>query len=115
MKYLFLCLLNVALLVTGQTLFRAGVGNQNFTSVFEIIKIMFSPLVFAGLVLYALTTILWLYILSVMPLSRAYPIQALAFPTVLIISKVLFNEDVSFIRWAGAGVIFIGVVLIAQT
>jgi drug/metabolite transporter (DMT)-like permease len=115
MKYILLPLFNVALLVVGQTLFRVGAGGHSITSVGDIIKLLFSPVILIALVLYALTTILWLYILSIMPLSRAYPIQALAFPAVLIISKYILHEEVSMIRWIGVVVIFIGVVLVAQS
>ena len=107
-------LMTVTLFVTGQVFFRAGVDNRSFGSIEEIVRTIFSPLIFAGLVIYALSTILWLYVLTRIPISQAYPMLALAYPAMLIIAKFLFNEDISLIRWIGVGVVCIGVVLVAK-
>jgi len=101
-------------LVAGQVLFKVGTNGKSINSAGALIKTLFSPLVFSGLILYAFTTMLWLYILSKMPISRAYPIQALAYPLVLILAQFLFNEHISSMRWIGIGIIFIGVTIIAQ-
>jgi len=106
--------MNVALLVAGQFFFRAGVEGKTFNSFIEIVQVIFTPMILLGLVMYGLSTFLWLYILSRIPISLAYPIMALGYPTVLILARILYQEDVSPIRWVGAAVICIGVVLIAQ-
>lgn len=104
-----LCLLNTLLMVIGQTLFKIGSNGKQFDSVQNIIKVIFSPVILLALTIYAGTTILWLYILSKTELSFAYPIQALAFPLVLIISSILFHEQIPIQRWAGIALIFAGV------
>jgi len=114
MKYIFLCFVHVTFLVIGQFLFKFGTKDKTFDSAFTIIKTVFSPLILSGLFLYALTTILWLYILTKMPINRAYPISALAYPAVLLISKFLFNENVTVMRWIGTGIICIGIVMVVQ-
>jgi len=101
------------LLVTGQILFRLGVDNRSFGSIPIIINIVLSPVVLAGLVVYGVSTVLWLYILSRMPISHAYPIMALAYPAVMILAKIVFCEDISITRWIGVAIIMFGVVLVA--
>jgi drug/metabolite transporter (DMT)-like permease len=114
MKYTLLCILNVASLAGGQILFKQGMKDKIIDSVPAMIRVLFTPFVFSALVLYALTTILWLYILNKVPISRAYPIQALAYPLVLILAKLLFNESITVSRLIGIGIIVIGVIVVAQ-
>jgi len=114
MKYIFLCFVNVTCLIIGQLLFKIGTKDKTFDSAIAIVKTVFSPIILSGLFLYALTTILWLYILTKMPINRAYPISALAYPSVLIMSKFLFNENITVMRWIGVGIIFIGIVMVVH-
>jgi len=109
MKSLLLCLLNTALLVAGQLLFKYGANDKKIENLGDIFKLVFNPVIILALFLYAGTTLLWLYILSSTPISYAYPIQALAFPLVLIISSFIFNEHISIFRWLGVLIIVIGV------
>jgi len=48
-------------------------------------------------------------------LSLAYPILSLTFPIVLGLSAVFFAETITPLRWAGVGVIVVGVSLLART
>lgn len=108
MNYL-LCLLNTCLLATGQLLFKAGSVGKELHSVIDIIRLFFTPMIFCALCLYAITTGLWIFILNRMPISQAYPVQALAFPLVLLASIYFFGEQVSITKWIGIAVIFCGV------
>jgi len=114
MKYMLLCLLNVISLVSGQMLFKLGMKDKIIDSVPAMIKALFTPLVLLGLILYALTTMLWLYILNKIPISRAYPIQALAFPLVAIFSFLFLKEIIPVYRWIGIGIIVAGIIVVAQ-
>ena len=114
MKYTVLCLVNVILLATGQIVFKHGAKDKIIDSVPAAISVLFSPVVLVGLALYASATMLWLYILSRVPLSFAYPIQALAFPLVLVLSLLVFRETVPATRWIGLVIILIGVFIAAR-
>lgn len=114
MSITLLCLLNTTLMVTGQILFKIGSQGKSLSSIMDMVKLMFSPVVMIALVLYACTTMLWLYILSKADISFAYPIQALAFPIVMLISAFMFHEHIPMLRWVGVIVIFIGVLLVVQ-
>lgn len=111
MKTTLLCLLNTALMAVGQLLFKYGSNGKKIEGLMDIIRLFFSPVVFCALCLYAATTGLWLYILSRTPISYAYPIQALAFPLVLVASIIFFGEQVSITKWIGVFVIVLGVVI----
>lgn len=69
----------------------------------------------AGLVFCGLSAICWLWVLSRAQLSFAYPMLSLTFPIVVALSVFLFSEAIVPMRWAGVGVIVIGVSLLART
>ena len=109
MRDIILCLINTLLMVCGQMLFKLGSNGKTISSISDVISMIFSPIILLALALYGCTTILWLYILSRVKLSFAYPIQALAFPIVLIASSLVFHEEIPINRWVGVFVIFVGV------
>lgn len=109
MKDIILCLINTFLMVCGQMLFKLGSQNRSITKFSDIITLLFSPTILLALCVYAGTTMLWLYILSRVKISLAYPIQALAFPVVLIASALIFGEEIPVNRWIGVIIICVGV------
>lgn len=111
MKILLLCIINALMLVAGQIMFKLGVKNKDLNNIIAIVKTIFSPIIFTALILYGFTTVLWLYILNKTDISFAYPIQSLALPTVLVLSTIIFNEQISISRWIGILIIYIGIVI----
>ena len=114
MRNTALCLLNVVLLLCGQLLFKYGARNREVSSVTDVVKLMFSPPILIAVVVYAVATLLWIYILTKIPISYAYPIQALAFPLVVVMSSFLFNEKIPTNRWIGIGIIILGVLVASR-
>jgi len=114
MKNLFLCLLNVIVVVCGQILFKLSARNREITSILDTSKLIFSFSFIAAVTLYGCTTFLWIYILTKVPLSYAYPIQALSFPLILIISSLVFKETVLPQRWIGIGIMIFGAFLASR-
>ena len=108
MKNFMLCLLNVGLLVCGQLLFKLAAQNNEISTMSGLKKLIFSPYMIGAVTLYAGTTILWVYILTRVPLSFAHPIQALAFPFVTICSLLVLKEPIPSHRWVGIGIIILG-------
>lgn len=70
-----------------------------------------SPFFYAGLSLYGISTLLWVYALKSLPLSKVYPFTFLTFSLVLVFSHLLFDERLSFVNITGVVLIVIGVVL----
>jgi len=114
MKNIMLCLLNTALLVCGQLLFKFTARGKEISSLPDVMQLLLSPYMIAAIILYGVTTLLWVYILTKVPISYAYPIQALAFPLVAMLAVPLFKEIVPVSRWIGIGVILTGVLIASR-
>ena len=74
-----------------------------------------SPLVWAGLVLFAISAVAWLFALSKASLSFAYPFAALGYVLIVAFSAFMLHESVPVLRWVGVVFIVIGIVFVAQT
>ena len=68
-----------------------------------------------GFILYGLSALCWLWVLSRAQLSFAYPLLSLSFPIVVVLSEIFFAEAISPIRWIGVCLIVIGVSFISRT
>jgi len=120
-KSILLILLSISIAVGGQIILKIGmnrIGSINVNSFqtlgkffSEVIK---SPLVWVGLLLYVLSAAIWLVVLSAVDLSFAYPFIGVTYVLVLILSKFILKEDINPLRWAGAAIITIGVVVISR-
>ena len=108
-----LILLNTLILVSGQFLWKYGMQNQTISlSITSILKVLFSPYVFSGLAMYGFATVIWLYILSKVPLSVAYPVQSLAYIFAVFGAYFIFNETLTIYKVLGCLFIMLGVSLI---
>ena len=109
-----LIFLNTLILVSGQFLWKYGMSTQevSFSSVIDIIRLLFSPFILSGLFFYGLATILWLFILTRVPLSLAYPIQSIAYVLAVFGAFFIFKEPLTTYKIAGVLLIIAGVSLI---
>jgi len=71
------------------------------------------PTMWVAVALYAGATLLWVRILTTVPLSRAYPFVALAFVLVPAAGYVLFHEPITARYALGAALIIVGVAVAA--
>ncbi len=83
----------------GQVFFKLAKGN------------IFNPFVVVGLLMYAISTLLWIYALKYLPLSKVYPFTFLTFGLVLLLSYLIFNERLNLLNMLGVILILIGVYL----
>jgi drug/metabolite transporter (DMT)-like permease len=67
----------------------------------------------AAVVLYVALTVLWVWILTFTPLSRAYPFVALAFAITPLLAGFVFGEAVTVRLMLGLGLILCGLLLVA--
>jgi len=112
--YVLMILANTLILVAGQFLWKMGMtkNEHSFGSVIDIIKILFSPYILSGLVMYGAATILWLFILTKVPLSVAYPLQSFAYIISIFGAFFLFNEPITVWKVVGVLLIMLGVSVI---
>jgi drug/metabolite transporter (DMT)-like permease len=106
--------------VVGQLFIKKGLnslGGINFSSglIAAYLKIFFSPFVILGISLYFLGVFFWLYALSKVELSFAYPFVSLSYVLVVVLSWLFLGESISLVRWAGVAVICAGVFLISRS
>lgn len=72
-----------------------------------------SPMVWLGLGLYGLSTLLWLWVLSRLDVSLAYPLVSLGFVVTMAAGVLWLGEPFSWLRVAACTLIVIGVSLLA--
>lgn len=119
-KVLFLILLSVALSVTGQLLLKIGVdkisGKANPVSFALLLARAYkSPFIIGGLSLYGFSAVAWIYILSKVNLSFAYPFLALNYVGIIFVSRMFLNESLDLLKLTGSGVIIIGIIIISRS
>ncbi len=73
-----------------------------------------NPWVWGGLCLYGISAIAWLWVLSKLDVSLAYPLVSLGFVVTMLAGVFWLGEPWSWSRIAGASLIVAGVVLFAN-
>lgn len=107
--YLFL-ILAPTLISIGQVLVKRAAGSLVTDSAFHFVRsLLASPYFWAALAVYSTATVLWLFALTRVPLSRAMPFAALTFVIVPIISVLTLGEKLNVLFWVGVAIILIGV------
>lgn len=74
---------------------------------------LISPMVWLGLGLYGLSTLLWLWVLSRLDVSLAYPLVSLGFVVTMAVGVLWLGEPFSWVRVGACTLIVIGVCLLA--
>lgn len=87
----------------------AGVGLQFYLRAFANSYILF------GFFLYALSSLLWLAVLSRLPLSLAYPALSVSYVLILFLSRYVLGESVGAFRIIGVVLICLGVAFIGKS
>jgi multidrug transporter EmrE-like cation transporter len=71
-----------------------------------------SPWVLLGLVVFGISAIAWLAALSRVPLSVAYPFNALGYLVILTASIVILHERASILTWVGSLLVVTGLLIV---
>ncbi len=101
-------ILTVLALSLGQILFKVASGSIVFGWP-GLLNSLLNPKLLLALGVYAVATVMWLYVLKTTSLTLAYPFAALAFFVVPILSHFLLGEPLRLNTFLGAGVIAVGV------
>ena len=103
----FLLLMISALCAAGgQLLFKAGAhGAKAFPAFVNRWTLL-------GLIAYGIGTLLWIYVLSRVPLTLAYPFTALTFVLVYLAGAWLFGEPVTLRALTGVALILGGLFMV---
>ncbi|MFD0676204.1 MULTISPECIES: cation/cationic drug transporter [unclassified Paenibacillus] len=109
MTYFFI-FISILLGAFAQILMKIGTGKAE-----TMIKIFLNPYVMSGLVLYGLSAITWIFAISKVQLSFAYPMVSLGYVLVFVLSYFVFKEPIGILRCAGLLTIVAGVVMISKS
>lgn len=103
------------MLAAGQLLFkRTAEGTAQASGVEAVLRhILFDPWFIAALAIYMSATLLWIFALREVPLSKAYPFMALAFVLVPIGAVFFFGETIGLRYFVGLALVIAGVTLIS--
>lgn len=113
-------LIPVTAAAIGQMLLKIGMNQVGSVQISDglipmVIRMFTNKFVFGGMALFGVNAILWLIVLSREKLSFAYPMVAFAYIVTIMLSKFILHEDIPSLRWAGLGVIIVGILLIAKS
>lgn len=119
MRNLMFILFSVALGATGQVLVKIGMKKFGVLSVLSIWsklpRVFAIPEILLGFLFFAISSILWLAIISKNEISYAYPLVSLSYVVIFLFSVFLFGERVSLLRICGLTSICLGVILITRS
>lgn len=116
-----LILVSVTLAAVAQVTLKTGMnhvtdanGGELALNAESLRQIATQVWVWAGLAIFAVSAVLWLFALSRADLSFAYPFAALGYVIIVIASILFLDEHVQPVTWVGIVLIVAGIVLIAQ-
>lgn len=116
-----LILISVALAAVAQITLKTGMNQVTESagvvtlSGSSLRAIATNPVVWFGLVLFGCSALAWLFVLSRVPLSFAYPFASLSYLLIVLADRFVFHETIPPARWAGVALIMGGIVLVART
>ena len=75
--------------------------------------VLATPAIWAGLMLFGLSAVVWLAVLSRASLSFAYPFVSITYVLILVADRFVLHEHISPLRWIGIALITAGVGFVA--
>lgn len=99
-------------LAIGQLLFKYSALQLRQTGRFLSLPVLVYFM--AAMLLYGVTSIVWVWLLQRVPLGRVYPIMALAFVLVPMGSHLVFQETFSATYFQGLALLLLGLILISR-
>ncbi|HEY3283679.1 MAG TPA: EamA family transporter [Armatimonadota bacterium] len=112
-----LLLAAIALGSVGQIFLKIGMSSpagKSAHGILGLVRVMLTqPYVVVGLLCYGLSSILYLKVIQQLDLSLVYPMVAVSYVLVSILSFLLLKERIPALRVLGLGIIVIGVIVMS--
>ena len=119
MNAISLILISVLLGSLGQVIIKLGVLNisskEDLTLCSLLLRYFLTPNVLIGLALYGLSAVFWVFALSKVELSFAYPMVSLGYVIVMLFSYFYLGENINCLRMVGVFIICIGIMIISKS
>lgn len=118
---IYLILLSIFLSTAAQILVKFGAKGVrlDFSSwshfVTTITGIIKNFPVMSGLILYGISFLAWVKVLSQVELSYAYPMVSISYVIIILFSYLFFKENITPARIIGVLLIIIGVIFVAKS
>ena len=114
-----LLLFAVVSAVTGQVMLKHGMqiatARVHDSGGSLALRAATSPWVLLGLVVFGVSAIAWLATLSRLPLSVAYPFNALGYVVILTVSVLILHERANLMTWLGSLMVVSGLLIVVLT
>lgn len=116
-----LILSTVTLSAVAQLALKLGVAKPKVAAAMQtgiidaLIAAASSPLIWTGLIIYGLSVAMWLWVLSKVDLSIAYPFVGVSFLITMAFGAFLLDENVTPLRIAGTFLIAGGCLLVGKS
>jgi drug/metabolite transporter (DMT)-like permease len=111
-----LLLLSVSLAATGQLMLKHGMQIASARAAKPggslLVSAATSPWVLFGLAVFCVSAVAWLAVLSRVPLSVAYPFNALGYLVILTASILILHERANVLTWAGSVLVVSGLIIV---
>lgn len=114
-----LLVISVGFAIAGQLMLKAAmdhvgrIGHEQVSQPLATIgKAAREPRLWAGLILFGISSLFWLVVLSRVPLSLAYPFVGISYIFVVGFARFALHENVPAMRWFGVAVVALGIAII---
>jgi multidrug transporter EmrE-like cation transporter len=120
-KYIPLILVGVLLNAFAQLLLKKGMLSIGYFEIqFQYLlpmvrKVATNFYILLGLGSYVVSVVIWLLVLARVEVSYAYPFLSVGYVVVALMGYYIFQENLSWMRAIGIGVIILGVVLLYRS
>ena len=118
---LVLILSTVTLSAVAQLALKLGVAKPDMASAMQssvidaLIAAAMSPLIWTGLIIYGLSVAMWLWVLSKVDLSIAYPFVGISVIITMAFGAFILDENITPLRIAGTILIAGGCLLVGKS
>jgi multidrug transporter EmrE-like cation transporter len=116
---LWMVLIAVVFSVAGEIFFKEGFNRVGILTLANLgptlARVLRTWPFYAGALSFLVSVSFWFAAISRVELSWAYPLLATGYVLMLLFSAIILGEHVSPVRWIGAVVIVIGVILVSRT
>ena len=116
---LALLVVSVVFAIAGQLTLKSAmeevgrIGAREVSKAGETVKrAIKEPRLWIGLILFGVSALFWLVVLSRVPLSVAYPFVGVSYILIVAFSRLFLHEHVPALRWIGVIVVALGIAIV---
>ncbi len=115
-KWIPVFMLAAVLESVGQISFKKGaLIHGNVKGIKYYLLLLKDKWVITGIVTYTIEMIIWIFLLSYIPLSIAFPLSGLQQLIIILFSVFFLKEKINNMEWLGAGFIALGISIIVKS